>query len=151
MLFRSQVLAYSANGNPKETVDRNGMHTVFLWGYNDRYIIAEVRNATTAKVESAVQSVFGTSIDGLAALSSPSATSLAALRNHVSLKDAFTSTFTYRPLVGVTSQTSPSGISTYYNYDGLGRLMEIFRYDNNTPSAANKLILKQYSYNTVNH
>lgn len=146
-----QVLAYSANGNPKETVDRNGMHTVFLWGYNDRYIIAEVRNATTAKVESAVQSVFGTSIDGLAALSSPSATSLAALRNHVSLKDAFTSTFTYRPLVGVTSQTSPSGISTYYNYDGLGRLMEIFRYDNNTPSAANKLILKQYSYNTVNH
>ncbi|MEJ0033221.1 MAG: hypothetical protein WDO15_24095 [Bacteroidota bacterium] len=32
------------------------------------------------------------------------------------------STFSYRPLIGVQSQTDEKGITTYYEYDYLGRL-----------------------------
>jgi hypothetical protein len=39
-------------------------------------------------------------------------------------------------------------MSTYYDYDGLGRLKEVYRYENNIVSASNKRILNQYNYHT---
>lgn len=145
------VLSYSANGNPKETVGRDGMHTVYLWGYNDRYLIAEIKNATSEQVATAVQTVFATGVDGLAAQASPDTQKLGQLRSHASLANALVTVRTYRPLVGVTSETDPAGYSTYYDYDGLGRLSEVYRYNGNVVSNANKQILKQYTYHTANH
>jgi len=36
---------------------------------------------------------------------------------------AIATTYTYKPLVGVTSITDPSGRTTYYDYDRSGRLV----------------------------
>jgi YD repeat-containing protein len=47
-------------------------------------------------------------------------------------------TYTYSPLVGMTSQTDVGNRVTYYNYDGLGRLKRIRDQDYN--------ILKTYEY-----
>jgi YD repeat-containing protein len=52
--------------------------------------------------------------------------------------DALLTTFTYSPLLGKTSETDPSGKSTIYDYDGLGRLLDIRDQNGN--------LVKQYSY-----
>lgn len=48
-------------------------------------------------------------------------------------------TYTYRPLVGVTSETDSNSITRYYEYDNLGRLLWVKDNDGN--------ILKTYEYN----
>lgn len=145
-----RVLTYSPNGNPMEVVGRDGTHTVYLWGYGDRYQIATIVNATLQQAENAVQAVFGTSVKALSD-TSPDIAKLRELQSSALLGNAQVTTYTYRPLTGVTSVTPPSGNTTYYDYDDLDRLKEVYRYEGNVASAANKRIVEQYSYHTINH
>ncbi len=46
-------------------------------------------------------------------------------------EDAQMTSYTYKPLVGVTSSNSPNDIISYYGYDDYGRLRTIRDYDNN--------------------
>lgn len=144
-----EVKSYTPNGNPIEVADRSGMTTIYLWSYNDRYLVAEIKNATLSQVSNAVSTIFGTTIDGLAVAGSPSPANLRNLRNNANLSGAMVTTWTYTPLIGVTSQTDPSGQSTFYDYDGLGRLKEVYRYEGNSVSSSNKRILNQYTYHTI--
>ena len=50
--------------------------------------------------------------------------------------------------MGVTSQTDAAGTTTYYDYDGLGRLTEVYRYHGNIVSSANKEVISRYDYHT---
>ena len=50
-------------------------------------------------------------------------------------------TYTYIPYVGVSSVTDPRGITTYYSYDNVGRLIETYQIVN-----GNKQILNVYKY-----
>ena len=143
-----RILSYTTNGNPLEVVDRSGIHTCYLWSYHDRYLVAEIRNDSLSHVNTVLQTVFGTNASGLAALDSPSSASLDNLRTSTQLTNCMITTWTYRPLVGVTSSTDPSGVSTYYDYDGLGRLKEIYQYEGNVVSPNNKQVIKQYTYHT---
>jgi hypothetical protein len=52
--------------------------------------------------------------------------------------DAQMTTYTYTPLVGMTSSCSVNSLTTYYEYDGLNRLLRIRDVDGN--------IIKQYDY-----
>ncbi len=53
-------------------------------------------------------------------------------------EDAFMTTYTYDPLIGMTSQTNPQGLTTYYEYDDFGRLKYIKDHEGN--------ILEAYDY-----
>lgn len=143
--LHTEILSYTSNGNPLETVTKDGLHTVYLWGYGDRYLIAEIKNATLSNVGTAVSSTFGMSVDALSKASAPDAAKLKALRNHSALSGAQVSAFTYKPLVGVTSMTDPSGKTVYYGYDPLGRLKESYYYEGSA-----KRLLQQYEYHYTN-
>jgi YD repeat-containing protein len=52
-------------------------------------------------------------------------------------------TYTYSPCYGATSKTDPSGVSTYFEYDALGRLSVTRDYKRD--------ILKTYRYNYRNN
>jgi len=55
---------------------------------------------------------------------------------------ALMQTFTYDPLVGVTSTCSANNTIAYYEYDGLGRLTVV--------RDGNRNIVRQYQYKYAN-
>jgi hypothetical protein len=57
------------------------------------------------------------------------------------LKNAQINTFKYIPLIGLQSKTDEKGMATYYSYDGLGRLNEIYLIEN-----GQKKVLQSYDY-----
>jgi len=65
-----------------------------------------------------------------------------SLQNHLnslrSIPGALVSTYTYAPLIGITSETDSKGMTTYYEYDAFNRLKLIRDKD--------KHIVKQFEY-----
>lgn len=141
-----QIMSYTSNAHPIEIVDVEGIHTIYLWSYADRYLIAEIKNANYEQANNAVREAFGVDIVALSQNMTVNVSALAKLRASQYLQNAMVSTWTYLPSVGIKSETSPNGISTFYSYDGLGRLMEIYRYKNNSFNENDKEVLEQHTY-----
>ncbi|MGJ1421058.1 hypothetical protein ACR79T_15670 [Sphingobacterium spiritivorum] len=118
------VSVYDTFGNPGEIKKNQSAYTVYLWGYNGQYPVAEIVNAHYNDVVSAIggQSV----VD---ALNSGTITAdyirqkMDILRSN--LPGSQVTSYTYKPLVGMTSKTDAKGQTEYYQYDGLQRLQHI--------------------------
>lgn len=142
---------YDENGRLLQYTPFGSIPTVFLWGYNHQYPIAEIKNATYAQI---VAVLGQTLIDRVASVSVPSDADMSAINalrnNTATLKDIQITTYTYKPLVGMLSATNPSGITTYYDYDSFGRLKETYIYKDNVVSTANKQTIQKYDYHYQN-
>lgn len=114
--FKTQYVCHSCNlrGYPVH-VTKNDVDIVYLWGYRNRFLIAEIRNATRAEVESVIEN-----IDSFSAAWTPSQQELNLLRE--SLPQAQITSFTYTPSGKVASITNPQGRTDYFEYDSLDRL-----------------------------
>lgn len=115
---------YDAFGNAQQVTPAFGAPTTYIWSYGGQYPVAEIKNAGFTAVQ--------TAMGGAAALttftaSSPIETDLRTKFNGIraSLPNSSLSYYTYKPLIGMTSSTDPSGRTTYYSYDGFGRLQTV--------------------------
>jgi YD repeat-containing protein len=130
-----EYLSYNTYGNTCEIKRRNGITTSYLWGYNHTYPVAEITGADYATASSYITQ----SVLDAATGNGDDAALRAHLNNLRSIPNALVNTYTYKPVVGISSQTDANGRTTYYQYDGMGRLSLIRDKDNN--------ILKKFCYN----
>lgn len=114
---------HDSYGNPIHITQNESNNLIYLWSYHGQYPIAEIRGATYDQVELAVKAEFGvTNIDALSKLATPDVAKLQKLRLNNNLSGAHVTTYTYQPLVGMTTMTDPTGVTITYEYDPFGRL-----------------------------
>ncbi|MEQ5790808.1 RHS repeat protein [Muricauda sp. NFXS6] len=121
---------YDDNGNPIEVSKSDGVHTCYVWGYNSIYPIAKIENATYETghpntISSSQITLIENAIAATVNETDESAENI--LRSELQLlRDGFpqamVTTYTYDPLIGVTSVTDPKGYTMYYTYDEFNRL-----------------------------
>lgn len=124
---------YDDNGNPIEVSRTDGVHICYVWGYNSIYPIAKIENATYETGQSTTISTAQLTLIENAVAATVSETSDVTentLRTELQLlRDGFpesmVTTYTYDPLIGVTSITDPKGYTTYYEYDQYNRLKSV--------------------------
>ena len=104
---------YDDRGNPIEVSQGKGPHTVYIWGYQQSYPIAKIGNSSYAQVApyiSELQDLSDADIDRTQDSSGTEGalrTALDELRTQ--LPNAIVTSYTYDPLIGVTSTTDPRG------------------------------------------
>ena len=129
---------YDVNGNLLQYTTKSGVPTAIIWGYNQTQPIAKIHGVTHAEVSELAAAIVTASDYG--SLSYSEDTLKTQLDNfRMSLPNYQISTYTYKPLVGVTSITPPSGIREVYKYDSANRMQSVVDINGN--------ILKEYSYN----
>jgi YD repeat-containing protein len=129
---------YDSSGNFTEQYLNGGAHTVFLWGYNHNLPIAKITGSTYA---TCLGYVFYPNIQ------TPSSDSVLRaevnkIRTALSGSQAQVTTYTYAPLLGMTSITDPTNTTTYFQYDDHGRLM--------TTLDLNSNLIRMYLYHLTN-
>lgn len=131
---------YDNLGNLQQYTTKSGISVAIIWGYNQTQPIAKIEGATYAQVSSLAAAIIAASnsdIDG------PSENTfigtLDTFRKDPSMVGYQISTYTYDPLIGVTSITPPSGQRQIFKYDSANRLQSVVDVNGN--------ILKENKYN----
>jgi len=121
--------AYDSHGNPLSALKDGIERTVWVWSYNYQYPIAEIVGGdyTYSQIETAIKSTFSvSSIEALAAQTVPTYESRLKSGNlQAALPNAFVTTYTYKPLVGIQTVTDSKKVTVTYNYDDFGRLLSV--------------------------
>lgn len=143
--------SYDGYGNLTQYHKINDINKSYVWGYDGEYpvivadnISATALNTTVNSIQSNIEDFLENTISDITTSTQKAAweTFNILLRNHASLQNTFIKTYTYKPLVGITSETDIAGRTTYYEYDNFNRLNIIRDHDGN--------ILKKYEYHYKN-
>ncbi|WP_029906660.1 hypothetical protein [Prevotella sp. 10(H)] len=127
---------YDKRGNLRQYTMPDGLVTTLLWSYNGQYPVAEIKNAD---FKTNIANLIGESrIDNML-----NSTTISQQENGLinllreGLPASYITTYTHTPLIGVSTVTSPSGITTYYDYDQYGRLVKTYTTEENKAVAIN--------------
>ncbi|WBV58378.1 hypothetical protein PFY10_07950 [Chryseobacterium daecheongense] len=136
---------YDGEGRVLQYTDESGIPTSIIWGYNKSQPIAKIKGSTYNQVAagtniSTLQNASNADID--TASENTLISLLDDLRRNVAFKEQYITTYTYDPLVGVTSITGPEGLREYYKYNAQNKLEKVV-------DADGKLI-EEYKYHYKN-
>ncbi len=135
---------YDDKGNPLEVSKSRGSHIIYIWGYNEQYPIAKISNSSYAGMPVEIKNDIAeiqtnSNSEDSVAEENTIRNLFEALRANAYFKDAEISSYTYDPLIGVTSMTDPKGYTMFYHYDPYNRLSHI--------EDAEGFVVKKYEYN----
>ena len=148
---------YDSKGNLLEYHKESDIIRSYIWGYKEIYPVVEGGNISHIDLENVLSTTLNNlgydNLDELLSeicdISVPENKALWKSFNSelrillISLfPESYISTYTYDPLIGMTSKTDPNGFTTYYQYDNFGRLKYIKDNEGN--------ILEQYEYHYKN-
>jgi len=148
--------SYDNKGNPLEVSKKDGTKMYYVWGYQQSQPIAKITGYTDAALASAQSLITAAiaasnndndrkidivNINGSITKVGKEGDLREALRNlRTALPNAQVTTFTYDPLIGVTSTTDPRGQTVYYQYDAFNRLESV------KDSEGNMVSKNEYNY-----
>ncbi len=110
----------NTNGNPLEIEQIGGVKVCYIWGYNKTLPIAKIENTTYAQVQAYEANLQNLSNTGT------EANLITALKNlRAALPNAMITTYTHKPLIGISTVTDPKGNKQTYHYDSFNRLQYV--------------------------
>ena len=113
---------YDTAGNVRSITENGILKSSILWGYNYTVPVAVIRGLDYAGVSGLVSSTYLNNLNGSSA--SVISTALGNVRTAIG-SNGLVTTYTYTPLVGITSMTGPNGNKVTYSYDTAGRLSTV--------------------------
>ncbi|WP_346855973.1 RHS repeat domain-containing protein [uncultured Draconibacterium sp.] len=121
---KKQNIGYNSDRNVNKTDIIDNLKVYYLWAYNNQYPIVKIESSDSGLDIISIQTIIDSLVLTRGDSKSQIDSDLAKIKNAVSGVTAgnFVSIYTYQPLIGMTSQTDPSGRTTYYEYDDFGRL-----------------------------
>lgn len=135
---------YDTKGNVIQMTSEAGIPVTTVYGYNQTLPIARIEGATYAQVSALVQPIIDASNADAQNPSNEAAliTALENFRKNPALLNTYITTYTYDPLIGITTTTSPNGMRQIYRYNSDNQLEKIVD--------MNGVTLKEYQYNNKN-
>ncbi len=142
---------YDERGNLRQytkNLDSNGsggISTAIMYGYNNTLPIIQAEGAKYDDLKYIPMPGNGVDFNTLTGQDVDEASekvllkSLDAYRTHEGLKNFMVTTYTYDPMLGVTTVTAPNGMRGVYRYDQNGKLKSVIDVNGN--------IVKDYQYN----
>lgn len=112
---------YDTFGNLVEFHSQDGIYTVVIWGYSKTLPIAKIENATYTQVANAL----GTTTTNLNTYNETNLAAIDNLRNSSVLSNAMITTYTHKPLVGITTIKDEKADTITYTYDNYGKLISV--------------------------
>lgn len=129
------------NDRNVRSVTIDGKETVYIWSYNSQYPIAKIEGLSFEEILSAIGQIEDSQYPKEMPITERGRTEISkimretdtkkistfitTIRKKVNELGGYVSTYTYKPLVGITSETLPNGMKTTYEYDSFGRLIQI--------------------------
>ncbi len=140
--------SYDNKGNPLELSKADGTRVVYIWGYQDTQPVAKLESVRFNEIPTALyNAVVATSnadndrTIGNLGKEGELREALQSLRD--ALPSAMVTSYTYDPLIGVTSITDARGATVYYEYDDFNRLVRVKDQEGN--------VVTEHAYNYKNN
>lgn len=140
--IENEYTDYSCDGKLLEYKTKDGVYVSQIWGYNGAFVIAELHNIRYTEIDQQILTNL---------ISASNLTDLNYNENNIrnfvdnlrtAHPDVKIKSYTFNPLVGMTSMTDVNGRDEFYEYDIFNRLYRIKDHSG--------LILKEYNYNYKN-
>ncbi|HCC93036.1 MAG TPA: hypothetical protein DEQ26_01685 [Flavobacteriaceae bacterium] len=125
---------YDSFGNLLQYTKKDGIPVSLIWGYNNQYPIAKIEGVSYYQISNdfinELKNLSNLDNDRCIGINSDCAESklrkrLNEFRSNSLFSNSFVTVYTHDPLIGVTSIMLPNGQTEYYNYDKLGRLINV--------------------------